>query len=150
MVKRRKIIHMIVALIMTLATAGVLINRSVINIGQVVEAGNDFQYNVITFSVTLAGFLFTGISILISTLGNERINRLWKHHYLDDLSMCSTIGMFSSIISIIVALILTWCSPIDKIRRGLISLEISSVIVTVVFFIWCAWRLAVVIRKLKE
>ena len=45
---------------------------------------NDFYYNCITLSSIIGGFLFTGISILISALDKDRINRLWENNYLDN------------------------------------------------------------------
>lgn len=51
------------------------------NISLFLKCNVDFHYNAISMSATIGGFLFTGISILISTLEKSRIKRLWDYNY---------------------------------------------------------------------
>lgn len=87
-------------------TAAVLIPYMIIKTGVVEESTiikleNDFQYNLIATAAVIAGFLFTGISILLAMIGHERIARLWVHHYLDNLCSYAFIGIGANIVTII-------------------------------------------------
>lgn len=109
----------------------------------------DFHYNAISMSATLGGFLFTGISVLISAIDKERIKRLWENNYLDNLYRSAFVGMFANIATIIVAFMLIFLNIQGKFVNILIDIEISSLIVGLVFFTWCIKHLICLIAKLK-
>lgn len=117
---------------------------------KIISEGTNFQCNIITFAVTMAGFLFTGIGILISAIGNDRIKRLWDNYYLDNLQWSSVIGMLSSVIVIIIALILLLFKIDEGLQLLLLRVEIFAMIIATEFFVWSMERLVQVIQKLKK
>lgn len=150
MVKKRNWIQLIIIFVTTIVLSALLINWSVIDLNKKVFTSENFQYNAITMSTTISGFLFTGISILISTVDKERIKRLWDNNYLDNLYRAAFIGMISNIITVISAIIVICCSINNKIKNKLIALEIITLIVGIVFFTWCVKQLIFVILRLKK
>jgi acid phosphatase family membrane protein YuiD len=116
----------------------------------IINAGNDIQFNIISFSAIIGGFLFTGISILVSIIDKERIKRLWEHNYLDNLYRSASVGIFANITSIIAALTLVLCITCGLISKILIIAEIFCIILSLVEFSWCATKLFSVLRKLKN
>ena len=77
------------------------------NISLFLKCNVDFHYNAISMSATIGGFLFTGISILISTLEKSRIKRLWDYNYLDNLYRAAFIGISANVVTLVVALLLS-------------------------------------------
>ena len=135
---------------LTVIISVVLLKKNIISIQTIINLDNEFQYNLISVSATIGGFLFTGISILIAVLDKNRIKRLWDNNYLDNLYRTSFLGIISNIITIIVSFIVLFCNPNDKALNVLIYIEIISLILGVVFFIWCVFRLMSLILKLKS
>jgi hypothetical protein len=102
-------IFLIIVLVISISVPIVLIWRGVIDIEKVKELGNDFQYNLISLSSVICGFLFTGLSILTSVVDKERIKRLWDHNYLDNLHRAAVIGMIVMVITIVLPCIFLLC-----------------------------------------
>lgn len=150
MVKRKSKARFGLILIMTVAVSFFVLRMNIVDINAMLLSGENFQYNVITLSATLAGFLFTGISILISTLTNERINRLWDNNYLDNLYRSASLGIIASILIIFLAFAIMWCSSLEKAKSVMIEIEFFLIMIMLVFFTWCVFRLISVIRKLKQ
>jgi len=152
MIKTKGVRRFIMILIISVILTHLFIKNGLISADTIREKGNDFQYNIISLSTTIGGFLFTGISILISSIDKDRISRLWNNNYLDNLYRAGFTGIFSNIFSIIIALFLL-CGKkmIDEsdITIVLIKIEIISIVVGIVFFIWSALYLLTIIRKLK-
>ena len=137
-------------LIITVIISFGLINRSVIDISKIRKAGDDFHYNTISVSAIIGGFLFTGISILVSVLENKRIKRLWDFNYLDNVYHSAFVGMIANILTIVCALAILICNIDYKTEDILIHIEIITLILSIVFFSWCIYWLIFVISKLKE
>lgn len=100
-------------------------------------------------SAIIGGFLFTGISILISVIDKERIERLWNNSYLDNLYRSAFVGMIANIITIIVAFSLVFLDIPSKAEDIFVEIEIAALIIGVVFFAWCIKYLLFIISKLK-
>ncbi len=152
MTKKKNWIKLVLTLIISIIVSFILTYYSVIDVEKIRKFGSDFQYNVISTSAIIGGFLFTGISILISTIDKERIKRLWEHNYLDNLYRSAFVGMVSNIITIIIAiayLCLNLCNH-ENVERILIMIEIIGLIVGIVFFSWCIKKLISIISKLKK
>lgn len=81
----------------------------------------DFHYNAISMSAIIGGFLFTGISILISVIDKERIERLWNNSYLDNLYRSAFVGMIANVITIIVAFSLVFLDISQKAEDSFLS-----------------------------
>ena len=109
-VYKRNIGILIIISAITVTVVIVLIHKSIINVSEIAMLGKELQYNVMNFSGVLAGFMFTSISILISTIDKARIKRLWEHHYLDNLYYCAFISIIANIINAILALVFVCCS----------------------------------------
>ena len=110
----------------------------------------DFQYNIIQASAVVAGFLFSGISILISAIEKTRIERLWKHNYLNNLYIFAFEGMISNIITIIFAFIVITTSFSTDFLKFMLYIEIITLFLGIVSFIVCIRYLIFIIRTLKN
>lgn len=127
----------------------VLIRSPLFDIAKFDGLAPDVHYNAISMSATIGGFLFTGISILISVIDKERIKRLWDNSYLDNLYRSAFVGMIANVTTIIVAFLLVFLNVEKQMVNILIDIEITSLIVGIVFFAWCIKHLIFVISKLK-
>ena len=127
----------------------VLIKINVISLEKIQTLGDDFQYNAISMSSVIGGFLFTGISILISVIDKDRIKRLWDNNYLDNLYRSAFAGMIANIVTIVLSFTFLCCDISKKIDNYLLAIQINSLIVGLVCFVWCIIRLISVILKLK-
>lgn len=81
----RKYKGLIILLLFIIITSGIIIKYSNIYENywiKLYSCNNDFHYNLITFNSVIAGFLFSGISILVSLISNPSIKRLWDNGYL--------------------------------------------------------------------
>lgn len=121
-----------------------LINAQTINL-----QGNDYHYNVITLSSIIAGFLFTGISILISAISKQRIERLWNVGHLDLLYYSSFAGIFFCGVAIIISLILLVMN-IENVLSGYLCLvETYMIFEGVAMFFVCVKELFYIVKNLK-
>ena len=150
MIKKRNWIRLLLILLITIGLSVVLIRTPIVDIEKILVLGSDFQYNIASLSSVIAGFLFTGIGILISAIDKERIKKLWDHHYLDNLYRTAFIGIFSNIITIICAIVTLCSSEYLDLGRKLIKIEIISIVVGIVFFVWCTKMLSFIIGKIKN
>ena len=149
MTKRKNALLFIAVIILIAAFSVFLMKKSIIDIEKIKSLGDDFQYNVISMSSIIGGFLFTGISILISVIDKESIKRLWDNHYLDNLYRTAFVGMLSNIVSLVSSLVLL-CFTLDKeIIDTVIQIEIVSLIYGLSLFAWCIKKLISIIIKLK-
>ena len=147
--KQRGWIILALVLVISIISSGVLIRTNIINLQKIKDLGDDFQYNAISMSSVIGGFLFTGIGILISVIDKDRIRRLWDNNYLDNLYRSAFAGMISNVITIILSFTFLFCDICDKLDDYLLSIEIISLIVGLVCFAWCIKRLITLILKLK-
>lgn len=148
-ISKRNWIYLFVILVITILITVILFKNSIIKTDKIQKLGSDFQYNIISTSSIIGGFLFTAVSILLSTLSIERIKRLWKHNYLDNLYRYSFTGIIANIISIISAIVLLCFTIDDSIIKYVIEIEITSLITGVVFFVCCMFKLFRLVKKLK-
>lgn len=149
MIKRRNWIKLIIVLFLSIAGAFLLFHFSVIDIEKIRKLGSDFQYNAISTSAIIGGFLFTGISILISAIDKDRIKRLWENNYLDNLYRSAFVGMVSNVITIVAAIADLCFDLQEEIENILFYGEITGLIVGIVFFLWCIKKLVSIVSKLK-
>lgn len=144
-------IHWLIGVtIITAIFVFLLIKSNVIDESKIIKLGNDFLFNLLNYASVLAGFLFTGIGILISAIGNERINRLWNHHYLDNLYHCAIFGILSNLMVIALVLINVGCNIRNNIRIITIDFMITCIVMGLVYFTWCTVKLFFLISKLKD
>jgi len=150
MTKRRNWITLIGVLVLSVGVSISLFISPFFDITKFEKLAPDFHYNAISMSAIIAGFLFTGISILISAIDKERIKRLWDNHYLDNLCRSAFTGMIANVVTIIVAFLLIFLDVCQKAIDILIQIEIATLITGTVLFIWCIKFLIFVIAKIKN
>lgn len=149
MTKLKNWIRLGIVFLLSIGGAVLLIRSSLFDITKFDSLAPDFHYNAISMSATIGGFLFTGISILISVIDKERIKRLWDNSYLDNLYRSAFVGMLANITTIITAFLQIFLNIKEQVASALIDIEITSLIVGIVFFTWCIKHLILLISKLK-
>ena len=148
--ERNNWIKLIVILFLAIGVSFALFNSPLFDIQKINAHGPDFHYNTISMSATIGGFLFTGISILISTIDKDRIKRLWENNYLNNLYRAAIAGMISNVASIVLAFLLMILEFDNSTKEKFMYAEISTLIIGIIFFGWCIKQLAFVMRKLKK
>ncbi len=150
MTKLKNWIWLGIVLLLSIGVSIVLFKSPLFDISKFEELAADFHYNAISLSAIIGGFLFTGISILISVIDKDRIKRLWDCNYLDNLYRSAFVGMIANVATIIVAFLLVFLNICPKANDLLVKIEITTLIVGIVFFAWCIKHLIFVISKLKD
>ena len=150
MTKLKNWIWLGIVLLLSIGVSIVLFKSPLFDISKFEELEPDFHYNAISLSAIIGGFLFTGISILISVIDKDRIKRLWDCNYLDNLYRSAFVGMIANVATIIVAFLLVFLNICPKANDLLVKIEITTLIVGIVFFAWCIKHLIFVISKLKD
>lgn len=150
MTKLKNWIWLGIVLLLSIGVSIVLFKSPLFDISRFEELAPDFHYNAISLSAIIGGFLFTGISILISVIDKVRIKRLWDCNYLDNLYRSAFVGMIANVATIIVAFLLVFLNICPKANDLLVKIEITTLIVGIVFFAWCIKHLIFVISKLKD
>ena len=135
----------IIILLLSIAVPILLLRFSLINVDGIVSLGSDFHYNMISMSAIIGGFLFTGISILISAIDKERIQRLWQNNYLDNLYRAAFVGMIANVLTIITAVAFLCAVHTEKAGVLLIKVEFITLFIGLVFFIWSIKHLLFII-----
>lgn len=150
MTKTKNWLKLVSVILVVLAISALLIKYNIIDLSKVVEKGDDFQYNAISTSAIIGGFLFTGISVLISAIDKDRIKRLWNNHYLDNLYRISFLGIISNVITIFAAIILLGFSKNPNRIWIFVAIEILSLILGVILFVWCVKHLTFILKRMKD
>lgn len=104
------------------------------------------------YNSIISGFLFTAISVLISALSNDRINRLMKHSYLNKYFFSIIVSLIFSIIAIIINLMYVYIN-VDAIISCLDSLQkivISLTLISSIFFIQAIYYIIKLLYKLLK
>lgn len=149
MTKLKNWIWLGLVLVLSIGVSIILFKSPFFDISKFEKLAPDFHYNAIYMSAIIGGFLFTGISILISVIDKERIERLWNNNYLDNLYRSAFVGMIANVITIIVAFSLAFLDVFQKTEDIFIQIEITTLIIGIVFFAWCIKHLIFIISKLK-
>lgn len=110
----------------------------------------DFHYNIITLSATLAGFLFTGISILISVIDKNSIEHYWKMNYLDGLCINAFIGIIVFVISIVLAVTFVLFDIFEFKNYIIFKVQIGLVWIGIADFLYCIKELVFIVKELKK
>lgn len=101
-----------------------------------------------TISGILAGFIFAGISILYSFMGNNVISEQFKYNFMDHVFAKLFLSIISSIFVIMLyALFLIFPNIIVV---DLVKLYIMIFFVSLFYFIWSLYELYCFLRKLKS
>lgn len=139
-----------VVLVLSITLTTFLTFSSLVDLKKIKDLGNDIQFNLISTSATIGGFLFTGISILISAVGNKHIDRLWNHNYLNNVYRAATVGIAANVATILAALAMLFLVLKEKVQLIIIRIEIITVLLSVIFFIWSVLDLVFVLSSMKN
>ena len=150
MTKKKNWRNFIIILLLSIVVPFLLFRFSLIDIEGIVALGADFHYNMISMSAIIGGFLFTGISILISAIDKERIQRLWQNNYLDNLYRAAFVGMIANVLTIIAAVLFLCAIQTEKTGIILIKAEFVTLFVGLVFFIWSIKHLLFIITRMRK
>ena len=149
MTKLKNWIWLCLVLVLSIGVSIILFKSPFFDISKFEGLTPDFHYNAISMSAIIGGFLFTGISILISAIDKDRIKRLWDNNYLDNLYRSAFVGMIANVITIIVAFSLVFLDIPSKAEDIFVKIEIAALIIGIVFFVWCIRYLFFIISNLK-
>ncbi len=150
MTKKKNWRNFIIILLLSIVVPFLLFQFSLIDIEGIVSLGADFHYNMISMSAIIGGFLFTGISILISAIDKERIQRLWQNNYLDNLYRAAFVGMIANVLTIIAAVLFLCAVHTEKTGIILIKAEFITLFAGLVFFIWSIKHLLFIITRMRK
>lgn len=142
-------VRFILIFITSALTPSILFCLGIIDITKIRSYTEEFHYNLISTSAIIGGFLFTGISILISIIDKPRIKRLWDNHYLDNLYWYGFGGMIANVITIISALSILLIDLHTDALLSLLYIEIISLIFGIVFFLCCLRCLIFIIKRIN-
>lgn len=120
--------------------------KNIINLRTDFSSGDHF--NIITINSILGGFLFTGLGIIISGLGSEKIKRLQRGGYLLKYYITIFISLFFTLISLIAALLIIFTEKTDNLI--LLCAEQPTIFIAVIFFMKAMVNLIKIIRKISE
>ena len=128
----------------------VLFALNVISVDKIKCLDSDFQYNIISMSSIIGGFLFAGLSLIVSVLadGKERVSRLWENGYLDHLHKFAIVGIVFNVLSILLALSILITNI--ALWTYIYYLELILVIESVVVFIWDIIHVLSIIKLRKD
>ena len=87
---------------------------------------------------------------MISAIGSERINRLWIHHYLDNLYYSAALGIISNIVNIIAVMAFIGCRLDENVKIKIINLEVICICLSLLYFTWSTVKLIRLISKMKN
>lgn len=104
-----------------------------IDLDKIIGLGDDLHYNLISTSAIIGGFLFTGVTILISAINNKRVGRLWENHYLDNLYRAAFVGILADVATILSALASLFLHLGKKGTVHIIRIEIITVLIGIIF-----------------
>jgi hypothetical protein len=149
-IERKNWIILVVVLVLSLASTTFLTYSSLVDLKAIRELGNDIQFNLISTSATIGGFLFTGVSILISAIGNKRIERLWDHNYLNNVYRAATVGISANVATLLSALAMLFLVLEEKVQLAIIRIEIIAILTSVIFFIWSVLDLVFILSCMKN
>ena len=150
MTKLKNWIWLVAVILLSIFVSWCLFKSSIFDIKKIEALSPDFHYNAISMSAIIGGFLFTGISILISVIDKERVKRLWDNNYLDNLYRSAFVGMIANVATIVVAFLLVFLDISKNVIEILIRVEITTLIIGITFFAWCIKHLFFLISKVKD
>lgn len=154
MKQRNKVLHntiLFVKVIIVFAVITiVLLALNIISIDKIKCLDSEFQYNIMSISSIIGGFLFAGLSLIVSVLadGKERVSRLWENGYLDNLHNFAIIGIIFNVLSILIALSILITNI--TLWKYIYYIELILVIESVVIFMWNIIHILSIIKLLKN
>jgi len=113
-------------------------------------SSQDFQYNIISMSATLAGFLFTGLSVLISVIDKKNIKPYWDGNYFTKLTRTASIGIILYIALLVISVLVLVFELYSLASYFFVKCQLITLCLATVNFIWCIKELFFLVKELKE
>ncbi len=112
---------------------------------------NSFNgYSIISTNAIFAGFLYTGLGIVVSVIDKEIIKYLDKHGYIDGYINGIKTGLIFHIISILIAFGLMLMEIKQSFLYILQVISFGSMLIGVVFFVKSVFNILKLIRIVRE
>lgn len=121
-----------------------------IDLEQILNQESDLQFNLISLSATIGGFLFAGISLFISTFESERIKTKWECGYLDKIYLGAFVGIFLNVLTIFAALAMVLMTLDKSIQLLILRWEIVLILTSLVFFVFNSFDLIRLLDRTKR
>lgn len=147
--KVKKNINLLSITVIAVALIVILIVRNVLVINELYLLDDDVRYNLITINAIIAGFLFTGLSLVFSLTEKARIRRLEQHGYFDELYNVIFAGILAHLASIVSSIIILFGS-VGVNKRGFAYLEMGSMLIGFLLFIYSVFFLKRIIKLLRN
>lgn len=139
--KLKEKIKLTIRLAITIFAAVWLTNSPWIDLEQVLARETDLQFNLISLSATIGGFLFTGISLFVSTIESKGIKDLWDYGYLERVYLGAFVGIFLNVLTIFAALAMVLMKLDGSVQLLILQAEIVLILTSLVCFVWNSFNL---------
>ena len=133
--------------IFLLAFFAALINLNIISVYKNFDRGDYF--NILTINSILAGFLFTGLGVLLSSLDRKSTARLEAGGYLDKYYLAIYIAIFFNMLGIVSSIVVIF-NTFPLIDIYLTYVVQLATIAGVIFFIKSMNGLRKIINKMRN
>lgn len=150
MTERNNWIKLFSVLFVSTTISYFLITSSLVDLAAIKNLGDDLHYNLISTAATIGGFLFTGVTILISAISNERVERLWENAYLNNLYRAAFVGILANVATILSALASLFLLLSEKWSLYMVQAEIITILVGIIFFVWSGCDLIFILSKMRK
>ena len=111
---------------------------------------NSEHFSIISVSSLFGGFLFTGLGIIISGLGTERIRRLDRFGYMNKFYTTIYLAITFNIVTIISAVFLISLKMSDVIVDALVIIEQIFLYLSIIFFVKCMLDLKKIVKMIRD
>lgn len=150
MTERNNWIKLFSVLFVSTTISYFLTASSLVDLAAIKNLGDDLHYNLISTAATIGGFLFTGVTILISAISNERVERLWENAYLNNLYRAAFVGILANVATILSALASLFLLLSEEWSLYVIQVEIITILIGIVFFVWSGCDLVFILSKMRK
>ena len=150
MTERNNWIKLFSVLFISIIISYLFTTSSLVDLATINNLGDDLHYNLISTAATIGGFLFTGVTILISAISNERVERLWENDYLNNLYRAAFVGILANVATILSALASLFLLLSEEWDLYMIRVEIITMLVGIVFFVWSGCDLIFILSKMRK
>jgi hypothetical protein len=124
----------------------ILIRCSSVNFSE--YRSSSIQFNLFSFNGLIAGFLFTGLSIIMTIAEKDGISRLYKGGYLDQFYNTLILGIIHHIIAIAIGLVIILRPNEANVKW--IMFQFANEVIGVCLFITSVFYLQFLLRLMKK
>jgi len=134
--KKNKILYIIISIsIISFATIilkGIIPKHS--DFFNKIYNNSDIHYSLISLNAVIAGFLFTGVGLILTLLGNQSVKRLWDNGYMDNMYHSIIVSIFMHIISVMFGFMCVFDFIEDKYSNYIAFSELFFALTGIILF----------------